>query len=99
MTQIADRLERARLVKRVPRGDDRRVRCLQLTERGERMMRLHEEARLGQMSKVLDNLTPKERQEVTAALRTLIRAAAAARGQDGDAPEPGPYLATSKVLL
>src|SRR5438477_7631090 len=33
MTQIADRLERARLVKRVTVGDDRRVRCLQLTGR------------------------------------------------------------------
>ena len=82
-----------------PRGDDRRVRCLQLTERGERMMRLHEKARLGQMSKVLDNLTPVERQEVTASLQTLIRAAAVAKGQDDDAPERGPYLATSKALL
>ncbi len=99
MTQIADRLERARLVKRVPRGDDRRIRCLQLTERGEKMMRLHEDARLGRMSEVLDHLTSKEKQEVTAALRTLIRAAATARGRDGDAPEPRPYLATSKVLL
>ena len=36
---------------------------------------------------------------MTAALRTLIRAAAAAKGQDGDAAERGPYLATSKVLL
>ncbi len=99
MTQIADRLERAHLVKRVPRGDDRRVRCLQLTERGVRMIRLHEKARLGQMSKVLGNLTPKERQEVTAALRTMIRASAPAKGQDGDSAERGPYLATSKVLL
>jgi len=83
-------LERARLVKRVPRGDDRRVRCLQLTERGQRMMRLHEEARLGQMSKVLDNLTPKDRQEVTAALRTLVRASTPAEGQDGHAAGHGP---------
>src|ERR1041385_5838242 len=37
MTQIADRLERARLVKRVSVGADRRVRCLQLTGRGEKL--------------------------------------------------------------
>ena len=99
MTQIADRLERARLVTRVPRGDDRRVRCLQLTERGQRMMRLHEEARLGQMSKVLDHLTPVERQDATAALRTLIRAAAAAKGRDGDAPESRPLSCHVQVAF
>ena len=63
------------------------------------MMRLHEEARIGQMSKVLDNLTPKERQEVTAALRTLIRAVRRGQGPGRRCPERGPYLATSKVLL
>jgi DNA-binding MarR family transcriptional regulator len=99
MTQIADRLERARLVKRVPRGDDRRVRCLQLTDRGERMMQLHEDARLVRMSRVLENLTPDERREVTVALQTLVRAAAVSKGQDGNPTEPGPYLATSKVFL
>jgi DNA-binding MarR family transcriptional regulator len=99
VTQIADRLERARLVRRVPRGDDRRIRCLQLTERGERMMRLHEAARLGRMSRVLGNLTAEERREVTAALRTLARASAGVEGRDGDPPRRGPYFAPSKVLL
>ena len=42
MTQIADRLERARLVKRVAKGGDRRVRCLQLTDGGEKIMRLRQ---------------------------------------------------------
>ncbi len=39
MTQIADRLERAGLVKRTFAGTDRRMRCLQLTPRGQRIMR------------------------------------------------------------
>ena len=39
LTQIADRLERTRLVKRVVEENDRRVRCLQLTARGEKMTR------------------------------------------------------------
>ena len=46
LTQIADRLERARLVKRTAAEDDRRVRCLQLTARGEKMMRSCREARV-----------------------------------------------------
>lgn len=77
MTQLADRLELARLVTRVPRGDDRRVRCLQLTERGERMMALHDEARVKIIAKVLGSLTPTERRQVTSALETFVEAAAA----------------------
>lgn len=46
LTQIADRLERARLVKRVAAGNDRRVRCLQLTVRAEKMMRKRREVRV-----------------------------------------------------
>ncbi|MEN6449010.1 MAG: MarR family transcriptional regulator [Thermoguttaceae bacterium] len=97
MTQIADRLERAKLVKRVPRGDDRRVRCLQLTERGERLMGLYEEARIAKISKVLGQLSPAERGEVTGGLQLLLRAAVAAKGQANDARSP--YQPTSKVLL
>ena len=46
MTQIADRLERARLVKRQFEGTDRRVRSLQLTSRGQKIMQAREEARV-----------------------------------------------------
>ncbi len=46
MTQIADRMERAKLVRRVPEGTDRRIRCLQLAERGRQIMRRHEQARV-----------------------------------------------------
>ncbi|MCE5269012.1 MAG: MarR family transcriptional regulator [Planctomycetaceae bacterium] len=99
MTQIADRLERAKLVRRVPRGDDRRVRCLELTERGQRMMQLHEEAKVNEMAKVLGRLTPEQRQEVTGTLRMLIEAATAAKGRNNDAPNRGSYEVTPKVLL
>jgi DNA-binding MarR family transcriptional regulator len=99
VTQIADRLERAGLIKRMPRGDDRRVRCLQLTEQGEKMMRVHEEMRIGCISNVLDRLSGQERQMVLGALELLARASVAARdgepGADGHAVHP----ATSKVLL
>jgi len=81
MTQIADRLERARLVRRVAEGSDRRVRCLQLTERGEKIMRHREDSRVRRVKAALEHLSPKARQEVTAALETLTSASAAATEQ------------------
>jgi DNA-binding MarR family transcriptional regulator len=81
MTQIADRLERAGLVRRVAEGSDRRVRCLQLTERGEKIMRQREEARVRRMAAALEHLSPGARHEVLAGLRTLAGACAAASEQ------------------
>ena len=81
MTQIADRLERARLVRRVAEGSDRRVRCLQLTERGEKIMRHREDSRVRRVMAALEQLSPKARQEVAAALEILTSASAAASEQ------------------
>ena len=61
LTQIADRLERAGLVKRVAEGSDRRVRCLQLTARGEKMMRKRREVRVLRTLAVLEHLSPAAR--------------------------------------
>ena len=44
VTQIADRLERSRLVQRVGDETDRRLRCLRLTRRGTAMRRRRDEA-------------------------------------------------------
>jgi DNA-binding MarR family transcriptional regulator len=77
MTQIADRLERTNLVKRVAQGIDRRVRCLQLTGRGKKLMRVGEDARLQRVSAVLENISPENRSEILASLDMLIHAAAA----------------------
>lgn len=76
LTQIADRLERARLVKRTATEDDRRVRCLQLTARGERMMRKRREARLRHSLAVLEHLSAAERELVLTAMETLVAACA-----------------------
>jgi DNA-binding MarR family transcriptional regulator len=83
LTQIADRLERARLVKRTAADDDRRVRCLQLTARGEAMMRKRRDARLRHSLAVLEHLSSDERQLVQAAMETLVTACARARGDEG----------------
>ena len=79
MTQIADRLERARLVKRVADATDRRIRCLQLTERGQKLMRSREDARNRRVLTMLEHLSPGARSEVLAALETLVGACAGAR--------------------
>ena len=99
ITQIADRLERAGLVTRVVRRNDRRVRSLQLTERGEKMMHRHVEVRLKRMAAMLEHLTPRARDEAAATLETLIRAAVATRDGDGDGQKDGFHIPTSKVLL
>jgi DNA-binding MarR family transcriptional regulator len=98
MTQIADRLERVRLVRRVAAGKDRRIRRLQLTRRGEQMMRVREDARIERVAAVLEHLPADARGDVLAALQVLLRASVAARGRDG-APKAHNFpLPTAKVL-
>jgi DNA-binding MarR family transcriptional regulator len=100
MTQIADRMERAALVARVSKGGDRRIRCLQLTDDGEKMMRLRENARTQRLSAVLEHLAPRVRENVLTTLQTLIEACRATRGRDGTPLEhSSPVMSVSKVLL
>jgi DNA-binding MarR family transcriptional regulator len=90
MTQIADRLERAQLVKRVAEGSDRRVRRLQLAPRGEKILRERHKARVSHVLGVLTHLSPKQRTEVLAAMETLLLACRASKGSetDGDGESP-----------
>ena len=73
-TQIADRLERAGLVRRITGEPDRRVRRLQLTERAARIVGRREQARIDRMSNAWRLLSDGQRQEALAALATLLRA-------------------------
>jgi DNA-binding MarR family transcriptional regulator len=77
LTQIADRLERARLVKRVAQENDRRVRCLQLTPRAEKMMRKRREARVLRTLAVLERLVAQQREAVRTSLEILLDACSA----------------------
>jgi DNA-binding MarR family transcriptional regulator len=74
MTQVADRLERAGLVERVFQGPDRRVRHLQLTDRGQQLMRHHEEAQLHRMAGLLERLSKKQVSDTLQALHVLVEA-------------------------
>ena len=85
LTQIADRLERAGLVKRVAAENDRRVRCLQLTARGEKMTRRRREARVLRTLTVLEHLSVPQRQAVRASLEVLVNACSTVQA-DREAP-------------
>jgi DNA-binding MarR family transcriptional regulator len=74
MTQITDRLERARMVKRVTEGSDRRIKCLQLTRRGEEIMRRREDDRVRRVLAAIEHLSPETRTEVVAGLESLLSA-------------------------
>ena len=76
VTQITDRLERAELVTRMAEDNDRRVRRLRLTDRGQEIMRLRENARIKRVSAVLEHLSPKAKQDLRNALQTLLKACA-----------------------
>ncbi len=96
VTQIADRLERARLVRRLAEGGDRRVRRLQLTERCQRMMRRHDEERIRRTAAALNELTPAARKEAAAVLKML--GLAAARSKNGDGETCGSGILKSKAV-
>jgi DNA-binding MarR family transcriptional regulator len=84
MTQIADRLERSGLIKRVAEPGDRRIKCLQLTRRGTAMIEKREAARIERLTAVLQHLSPQARQELLESLEALRGACAAeAAGNDG----------------
>jgi len=74
ITKIADRLERAEMVERLPEADDRRCKRLALTQRGVEVMQARRDRRVGQTVKVLEQLSPQDRQAAVAALETLLDA-------------------------
>ncbi|MCC6125959.1 MAG: MarR family transcriptional regulator [Pirellulales bacterium] len=81
MTQIADRLERSRLVKRVSEGPDRRVRCLRLTPHGEHLMHRRDEEHKQSAQAVLEHLSPRARSEMLKSLDALLQACFAAKNR------------------
>jgi DNA-binding MarR family transcriptional regulator len=81
VTQVSDRLERRGLVERVLPEGDRRVRRLQLTGKGLRLMRRHEEKQLHKIAGALDRLTEQELEQLMSGLEILTRSYS--RGTNG----------------
>jgi DNA-binding MarR family transcriptional regulator len=105
MTQIADRLERTKYVSRVAQQSDRRVRCLQLTSRGEKMMKHRDNSRVQSVLAVLNYISPGARKDILAALETFMKASLAAKTEKtsngkkaAEAHEEQQELSISKVF-
>jgi DNA-binding MarR family transcriptional regulator len=73
VTQVSDRLERRGLIERVFQDEDRRVRKLRLTRKGQQLVRSREQKQLRRIAAALDTLTPNELGQVTAGLETLAQ--------------------------
>jgi len=76
VTQVSDRLERRGLIERVFQDEDRRVRKLRLTRKGQQLVRTREQKQLRRITAALDTLTPNELGQVMTGLETLAQSCA-----------------------
>src|SRR3954464_2226985 len=73
VTQISDRLERRGLTERVVQDEDRRVRKLRLTRKGQQLIRRREKEQLARIDTALKALSEDEINHVLAGLHILTR--------------------------
>jgi DNA-binding MarR family transcriptional regulator len=73
VTQVSDRLERRGLIERVFQDEDRRVRKLRLTRKGQQLVRSRERKQLRRIAAALDTLTANELSRVMTGLETLAQ--------------------------
>jgi DNA-binding MarR family transcriptional regulator len=73
VTQVSDRLERRGLIERVFQDEDRRVRKLRLTRKGQQLVRSRERKQLRRIAAALDTLTANELGQVMTGLQTLAQ--------------------------
>jgi DNA-binding MarR family transcriptional regulator len=90
-TQLADRLESADLVERVPGTRDRRRKQLRLTDNGRKLMRSRRQRRIRRAGQMLAQLSPDRRAALLAALEELLHAGRAAPTA-GDSRAPAAEL-------
>lgn len=74
VTQIADRLEQARMVERISKPEDRRVKLLQLTPFGQEVMQARVQSRVRRLTDVLNVLPPDVRVTLLKNLQLLLEA-------------------------
>jgi MarR family transcriptional regulator, organic hydroperoxide resistance regulator len=73
VTQVSDRLERRGLIERVFQDEDRRVRKLRLTRKGQHLVRAREKKQLRRIAAALDTLSANELEQVMTGLETLAQ--------------------------
>src|SRR6476620_10258718 len=73
VTQVSDRLERRGLIERVSQDEDRRVRKLRLTRKGQQIVRTREEKQLRRIAAALEPLSETEIDQLMTGLEVLTR--------------------------
>src|SRR4051812_23686326 len=73
VTQVSNRLERRGLIERVFQDEDRRVRKLRLTRKGQQLVRSREQKQLRQIATALDTLTANQLGQVLTGLEILAQ--------------------------
>jgi DNA-binding MarR family transcriptional regulator len=73
VTQVSDRLERRGLIERVSQDEDRRVRKLRLTRKGQQLVRSREDKQLRRIADALEQLSENEIDQLMAGLEILTR--------------------------
>lgn len=96
-TQLADRLERGGLVRRLVDGPDRRVRRLALTARALGMMQRRQEGQVRRMSSAWQMLTKRQRRQALSTFVALARASQAALPQSLETTSSGGESRRRKV--
>lgn len=86
VTQMADRLERGGLIERVPGADDKRMKTLRLTAKGDQIMQQRREKRLLRVRCALEQMSPETRETTISALKALLDASLTANSEASDAP-------------
>jgi DNA-binding MarR family transcriptional regulator len=73
VTQVSNRLERRGLIERVSQDEDRRVRKLRLTRKGQQLVRSREEKQLRRIADALEPLSESEIDQLMVGLEILTR--------------------------
>ena len=83
MTRMIDRLEKRGLMRRMPRGNDRRIITLKLTDNGERLARQLPEIYASVMNRNFDGFKPEELDILRGLLRKLLETQTGANPVEG----------------
>ena len=76
VSQVSDRLERRGLIERGVQEEDRRVRKLRLTRKGQQLIRRHKQQQLRQISDALHHLNADQVDQVVGGLEILVQSCA-----------------------
>jgi DNA-binding MarR family transcriptional regulator len=74
-SQLVDKLVQSGFVRREEDPNDRRAKCLNLTEKGRDLLRRNMEERYRWLDQLAEKLTPEERKKVAEAVDVMTRAA------------------------